>query len=130
MQAVSGDFERLADQVNLARGDTLGVGRCFEAYQQDELVATDARQGVLAVQAGAQARGDGAQQLVAHVMAKGVVDRLETIQIDEHHRQTTADRIDLADRLADAVGQENTVGQAGQVVVQGQLSQLLVGQGQ
>ncbi|MNV44591.1 hypothetical protein D3C71_1363570 [compost metagenome] len=60
-------------------------------------------------------------------MAVGIVDRLETIEVAEHHREAELPALCLLDGLLDPVLQQHAVGQLGQRVVQGGLHQLLVG---
>ena len=47
------------------------------------LSAAETRQGVLGAHMAAQAFGDLLQQLVAHVVAKGVVEVFEIVQVDK-----------------------------------------------
>ena len=95
--------------------------RCAAAgLRADELVAPLAGQGGLAAQQGGQTPGHGAQQGVAHPVAETVVDCLETIQIEEQHRQRPLlTRADLQGQV-DAGGEQGTVGQLGEDVVMGQ----------
>ncbi|MCY1285441.1 hypothetical protein D9M70_343770 [compost metagenome] len=88
--------------------------------QHHELVAAEARQGVLVAQAAGQARGDFPQQGVAHRVAEAVVDRLEVVQVDE--QQGAAARFaQLAGHgVLQAVEEQAPVGQAGEFVAEGQ----------
>ena len=60
-----------------------GVWRPVE--QQRELVAAEARDGVGAAHAGAQALGRLHEHAVAGLVAEVVVDALEVVEVDEHH---------------------------------------------
>ena len=75
----------------------------------------------------ARTLGDFDQQQVAEVMAVGIVDRLEAVQVHEQHGEPAivADR--LLDRLLQAVVESMRLGSLVRVVVQGQLDQLAVG---
>ena len=88
--------------------------------QDHELVATQAGDAVAAAHAVPQAPADLDQEAVADVVAQGVVERLEVVEIKEHHgpRLAVADAADQG--LLDAVGQQAAVEQAGQVVEEGQ----------
>ncbi|MEO3936981.1 hypothetical protein V3N99_09510 [Dermatophilaceae bacterium Soc4.6] len=52
----------------------------------DELVPAEPAHEVVAAQGQGQPPGLGAQHLVGHVMAQGVVHRLEAVQVDEQDR--------------------------------------------
>ncbi len=56
-------------------------------HQQGEFVAADPCDGIGLADAGAQPFAHRCQQLIACAMPQGIVDRLETVQIDEHERQ-------------------------------------------
>ncbi|MOA26788.1 hypothetical protein D3C78_1476100 [compost metagenome] len=58
--------------------------------QHRKLVASQARQHVGAAQATAQTVGGLHQQQIAKMVAEAVVDHLETVEVDEHHRQVPA----------------------------------------
>ncbi|MNM45486.1 hypothetical protein D3C81_564110 [compost metagenome] len=118
------------NQVDLLGGDPKGVIRLLQLHQQHKFVTTDARQGVLTVQVAAQALRHVLEQQVAHMVTKGIVDRFEAIQVNEHQRKTATLLCHFAHGLFNAVGQQCTVGQAGQGIVQGQLGEFLVGPGQ
>ena len=60
-----------------------GVGDVGKA--DDELVAAEARGGVLFAQAGREPLGNGGQQLVADGVTERVVDVLEAVEIEEQH---------------------------------------------
>ncbi|MNQ60045.1 hypothetical protein D3C85_743120 [compost metagenome] len=130
LQIVLPDPERTRDQPHLPRGQAQGIVRLGELHQQHELVPADARQGVLAAQILTQAHAHLAQQLVAHMVTKGVVHRLEAVQVNEHQRKAAALLLHPLHGQVDTVGQQHAVGQPGERVVQGQLGQFTVGQGQ
>ena len=60
--------------------------------QHHELVAAQARDGVLGAHRGAQALGDRAQHRVAGEVAERIVDRLEAVEVDEEHRAAALPR--------------------------------------
>jgi len=57
-----------------------------------------------------QPLADLQQQLVAVVVAEGVVDLLEAVQVDQRQRGRAQLPVGLADRLADTVAQQGAVG--------------------
>ena len=85
-----------------------------------ELVAAQARHGVDAAHAAAQALCHVLQQQVAHVMAQGVVQGLEVVQVDEQQRTALALALGAGQCLLHAVHQQHAVGQSGERVVEGQ----------
>jgi hypothetical protein len=66
------------------------VGGWGRSEQQSELVATEARDCVTRAYAGAEARSDLHKYRVAGLVAEGVVDRLEAVQVHEQHRSGAA----------------------------------------
>jgi hypothetical protein len=63
-------------------------------------------------------RADLHQQLVAVVVAEGVVDLFEAVQVDQQQGGGTPFPVGLPARLVDAVAQQGAVGQAGQRIGQ------------
>ena len=120
----------LGQQADLAGGHLRCVVGPGQTHQQHKFIAANARQGVLAAQLLAQTQGHFTQQAVAHVMAKRIVDRFEAVQVDKHQRKAAALLRDLGHGLADPVSQQDAVRQPGQGVMQGQLGEFFVGQGQ
>ena len=79
-----GDVELRADALDDA-GDAVPVDRAVE--QDGELVTAEAGGGVGRAQAAAEPVGDRAQQHVAGLVAEGVVDRLEAVEVDVEDRR-------------------------------------------
>ena len=101
------------------RGGFLGVlAQVFQHHH--EFVAAQARHGVALAHAGGQALGDLLQQQVADVVAEGVVERLEVVQVDEQQCAISSAAGAGRQRLLQPVEQQPAVGQAGQRVVEGQ----------
>lgn len=88
--------------------------------QQGELVAAHARHGVVVIHAGQQTQGHVLEHAVAGGMAEGVVDRLETIQVEEHQHHPGLLPFGLLQRVVQAVLEQCAVGQVGEGVVVGQ----------
>lgn len=59
----------------------------------------------------AQTLADFTQQLVAHMVTEGVVDR-RAVQVDEHQREATALLLYRLDRVFNTVGEQGAIGQA------------------
>ena len=129
-QRMLGHLERAIDQRHLAFSQAEGIIRLRQLHQQHELIPADTRQGVLAAQVFTQALADLAQQLISQVVAEGIVDRFEAIQVDKHQGEATALLLNGLHRLLNTVCEQGAIGQAGEHVVQGQVGQFLVRQGQ
>jgi hypothetical protein len=100
-----------------AFGDRARLGDVTHLVEDDgELVAAEAGCGVGLTHAALQHLGEGLQNPVAGLVAEGVVDLLEPVQIDEQHR----DVFPAADGPLQAVAQAHPVGQAGETVGQHQ----------
>jgi hypothetical protein len=70
-----------------ALGQRHGVTLVADAFGQDgELVTAQPRQHVVGAQLFLHTARHLHQQLVAHVVAQAVVDELEAVEVDEHHR--------------------------------------------
>jgi hypothetical protein len=98
--------------------DRCGVGRIAHFLQHhDELVAAEPRHGVAAAQRPRQPRRHLLEDLVADVVAERVVDVLEPVEVEEHQRHAGAVAARVHERLAQAVGEQVAVGEAGEAVV-------------
>jgi hypothetical protein len=92
--------------------------------QQDgELVAAEPGDRVVRAQRGSQPRPHLGQQLVTHGMTETVVDVLEPIKVDHHHRQRRG-RAGCGDGLGGQIHQGGPVRQPGQLVVGGLMQQI------
>ncbi len=98
--------------------DMLGIGDVFQ--QDHEFVAAQARHHV-AVQGALQAARHFLQQAVAGVVAEGVVDVLEAVEVDEQYRQRLVVAAGLVDGVAQVAVEHRPVRQIGQRVVIGQV---------
>ena len=111
-------LHRFADRGEYLRSQQLhavSVGDGLDHHH--ELVAAEPCHQVALADLRAQALGDFAQQLVPGRMAKGVVDRLETVEVDEKNGQALAAAPRLADCMLERVGHRGAVVQAGQRIV-------------
>src|SRR4051812_48079636 len=119
--------ERPGERLEDALG---GVGRLpggLDALEQHgELVAAEARRGVAGADAGGEALADLEQDLVAGGVAEAVVDRLEVVEVDEDDGQADVVAAHAADGVADALGEQRAVGEAGDRVVEGLVGELLL----
>ena len=92
--------------------DVREIGKARELRQHhDELVAADAADRV----AGAQLLGEALRHFLQHRVARGVprriVDRLEAVEVDEHHRGLLAVALAERERLGQPVFEQPPVRQ-------------------
>ena len=108
--------------VDEAAGDPLGLGGVAHVgADDDELVAAETGHEVVGPDGVGEPVGHGQEELVARLVAEGVVDELEVVEVDEQHRHR---RLRPGELLAQRLPQQAPVGEAGQAVVGG-----VVGQG-
>jgi hypothetical protein len=118
-----GRAERFVDPT----GSFVDVVRALHVLEHDdELVAAHAHDDVLIAHRGANARRDCLQQLVAGLVTARVVDVLEAIQIEKHHRQRGTRAARLVDRLGQVSRQKQPIRQAGELVVVREMIQMLL----
>ena len=109
-----GMAERRMEMIGDARQDRLQRGGVGQAREQDgEFVAAHARDEIAGTQRLAQPVGHGAQQRVARVMAGGVVDALEFVEVEQQHGRQAA-MIRGGGRLRHGGHEMRAVGKAGQ----------------
>ena len=110
-ESVNGLAERRADP----RRERRALRRLVEVFaQDDELVASEARQRVAGAEDPVQSVGDRDEQLVADVVAVGVVDRLELVEVGEEDRHDLVGPLAPQDRVVEALHEQRPVRQAGQ----------------
>jgi hypothetical protein len=121
------EIDRGSQRGGQAFGDAQRLGLPRDVGDQDgELVTAEAGDDVLGAQRGGQAARDGLQQAVAGAVAERVVDELEVVDVDEQDRDV-ADSARIArttlQRVLDTLDERAAVGQAGQWIVCGAMSQ-------
>ena len=92
-----------------------------------ELVAAEAGHGVVVAHALAQPARHLQQQLVAGGVAERVVDGLEVIDVDEHHRHGAAVALGAREAVAQPIGEQLAVRQVREDVVVGVELDLFLG---
>ena len=114
------DGERLLERPVHGPRDLLGRGRAGDVREQDpELVAAEAGHGVGLAQHAVQARAHLPQEEIARVMAEGVVDLLEPVEVDQEEGGVVPVARARQDRLVRAVAEEAAVREGGERVVAG-----------
>ncbi len=110
--------DRRADRTDEARDDLLDLaGRTDASQQDDELVAARPRDEVAVPERMLQTDADLAQNLVARAVPHGVVDRLETVQIEEEQAEAASRFAGVGDRLVQTRLERGAVRQPGEPVV-------------
>ena len=112
------DHHRLLDTLDQPLGNRLELRRVTRRLrrQHRELVAAQARHQTLRSDCLRQARAKVAQQLIAEVVAKRVVDLLEAIEVEQHHRELLVRAVRRRDPPVQVRAEPLAVGQAGQLV--------------
>ncbi len=79
--------ERLTERPDRALGDLFDLALVGEVLaHDDELVAAEPRDRVVATDRGGEPSAHRDEQLVAGVVAEAVVDDLEAVEVEEEHR--------------------------------------------
>lgn len=90
-QPLLGELHRFRQFSQQAFGDVAGMLLGIRpADQHGEFVAAEARHAILGAHAMAQPLGHVLQDEVAGIVAMGIVDRLEVIQVDQQQRHAVA----------------------------------------
>ena len=92
--------------------DFVEVGHALE--QHGELVVAQARQGIDAAQARLQAARRLGEDEVAHRLSERVVDLLEIVEVEDHHREQAPAAVGARDSMVQAVGQQRPIRQPGE----------------
>ena len=118
VHGVAAQFVGLGHGVQHLAADGVRVHRMAQILQDErELIAAQARHQVGAAHAGLQAACHLAQQLVALIVAEGVVHFLEEIQVQEHQCERLAALACPLHAVQQVLLEHLPVGQLGQVVV-------------
>ena len=118
--------ERLSQNGEDALGDELGTRSQGHALGQDhELIAAEAGHGVGVTKGGGEPGGHRLEELVAGGVAEGVVDPLEAVEVDEKQCDVEMAPAPPRHGLGHPVNDQSTVRQAGQVIVQGLVADLV-----
>ncbi len=103
----------------------LGFGDVIE--ENNELIAPEPGRGVVGSQASLEPGGDGLEQQIAARMAEGVVDDLETVEVEEQDGAAPFLALCPRQRLIEPVVEQQAVGEPGERVVVGHVIQLRLG---
>ncbi len=118
---------RAAKRLEDAGGGLEHCLRTRDGLEQDpELVAAESRRRVAGAQAARQSVADLLEDVVADGVALRVVEGLELVQVDEHHRHPRGFVAVPQEGVLDPVIEERAVGQACERVVERAVAQLLL----
>ena len=109
------------------RHDSGALGAAQPLLDQRELVATQPGPGVRGARHGGEPARHLAQERVADRVAQGVVDLLEVVEVEQHHRHGIAAAPGARQRSGQPIVEQHAVGQAGQGIMQCQVADLLLG---
>jgi hypothetical protein len=98
-----------------------------DGAEHGELVAPEAGDGVAAPRQAHQPSRHLDEDVVAGLVPERVVDRLEVVEVDEDHRHPCRPALERGDQLSEPVEHARAVGEAGEVVVQGEVGELGLG---
>jgi hypothetical protein len=108
--------------------DVRDGGRIDDVLDDDQkFVATESANGVRFSHQSAQAPRHLAEDAIADLVAEGIVDVLEAIEVDEQDGQSGLVAVGTLQGLVQSVAKQQAVGQAGQRVVVGLVIELIVG---
>ena len=116
----------LADRLEHALGDALRGVAVGVAQQHGELVAAEAGHDVRLADAVVQRAADRADDLVAGLVAAGVVDVLEAVEVEQEERALAAVAGGVGDELGQLLVEAAAVEQLGQRVVVGEVLELVL----
>jgi hypothetical protein len=112
------DGERVVERLGHALREHDHLGGVDTRREYGELVAAEASHSVVAAHRAAQPGRDRRDQLVPDVVAKGVVDLLEVVEIDDHDGDRRRRPAGRGEGALHAQREHRAVGQPGQRVVQ------------
>jgi hypothetical protein len=111
-----GDLERALERRPQAQAGRARRGLVAGRQHDGELVAAQARQRVVGAQQLGEPRPDLLQDLVAGVMAQGVVEFLEAVEVDQQERELAAVLARGTDRSMESLHEVPSIGEARQVI--------------
>jgi hypothetical protein len=120
-----GGFSKLFGEA-VHDGGELAVGAYF-IEDDDKLIPAEARNGFASSCDGAQTGCDYEEELIAGIVAEGIVDLFELVEIEEEDSDGALDATSSVDGLGELGHEESAVGEAGEGVVVGEMLKLVGG---
>ncbi len=97
-----------------------GVAVFESVGDESELIAAETGEGVGGGEVFAEIVGDAAQDLISSLMAEGVVDALEAVEIEQEESEAAFAAAAAVEGVVEVILEGAAVGQAGEIVVQGE----------
>ena len=116
---------RLSVVAARALRDPCGLGGVDAGHHDDEFLAAQPTEQIAAADDAAQPIGEALEHEIADVVAIGVVDALEMVDVENHQRQRRAAHARVLDHRREMALEEAAIVEAGQRVEQRQLDRLL-----
>ncbi len=114
------DFDGMGKRAQETPRDADGILFIGEVRQDDgEFVAAHPAKRVIFAQTGFEPLADGAEEAVAGVVAEGVIDELEAVEVDEHEADIAMLAARDGNRLVKTVFEKGAVGQSGERIMAG-----------
>jgi hypothetical protein len=127
VDAVAIDIEWILERPRQPLGKPLGVLVTFRAdLQHNKLVAAEAGDHVSRPNDGLESRGDLFKELVANWMAKRVIDRLESIKVDQVNRDVVPPLVHGCEHAVNALAEVVAVRETRELVVLGEVGDALL----
>ena len=121
-EVVAVDVEGLNEGGDDFGGNGLDVGGAVDFREADDkFVTAHAADDVAFAEAGAKAEGGSLEEAIAGVVAEGVVDVLEAVEVEHEDGDAALVAGGESDGLGDAVLEEGAIGEAGEAVVEGEV---------
>ena len=110
-------------------GDQLRVLTPFDPTHEHELVATQAGDGVAEANRALEPAGEGDEYAITDVVAQGVVDVLEPVEVEEQHGDGLAAELGVGEGGFEPFEEDLAVDEPGEWIVAGLVRELLHGSG-
>src|SRR5262245_48798974 len=121
------DIERVLERPCKPLGKPLGVLVTFRAHlQHDKLVAAETRDHVSRPNDRLESRGNLFKELVANWMAKRIINRLESIKIDQVNRDVVPSFMHRSEYAVDTLAEVIAVRETRELVVFGEVGNALL----
>ena len=119
--------ERRTNGFDQAAGNRFGLlPVCQPRQNNGELVTTAACQRILITQNPPQAHRNGTQQIIARLVAQGIIDVFKVIQIQPHRGRFAARIAIFPQRLSQALVEQDAVRQTGEIIVMSHMMNLCI----
>ena len=102
------------------------LGPSYLGQDQGELITSKPRHGIAGAHAGVEPAGDFDQEPVPSRVAEHIVDVLEVVEVEQQQPGSPIMALGLSQSMLQAVVEQRPVGQAGQRIVEGEITGALL----